>query len=125
MTLGARMVLTCAVLATIVLATGNDARAQPPVAGTFNIEWKKRTDPHLRPGLEGWVANPSNYRVGSMLLKVQTLEADRVAAERTVWVYGHVPPQGRAFFVVPIIPEDRYTYRITVDSFDLIAREGD
>jgi hypothetical protein len=102
-----------------------DVAAQPPTPQTFQIEWKKRTDPHLRPGIEGWVTNPTNYRVGSMQLKVQTVDAaNQVTAERKVWVYGHVPPTGRAFFVIPLAPSDSGNYRILVDSFDLIALES-
>ena len=59
-----------------------------------------------------------------MLLKVETLDsANQVTAERSVWVYGHVPAGGRAFFVVPLRPDDSETYRISVASYDLIARE--
>jgi len=101
------------------------AWAQRPTPQTFQIEWKKRTDPFQRPGLEGWVMNPSGYRVGSMLLKVETIGPDnKVGGERKIWVYGHVPAGGRAFFVVPLRPDDLENYRITVDSFDLISREG-
>lgn len=116
-------VLGLVVVSTFVSA--HDVAAQPPKAQTFQIEWKKRTDPHLRPGIEGWVSNPTNYRVGSMLLKVQTIDAgSQVTAERKVWVYGHVPPSGRAFFVVPLVPSDTGNYRILVDAFDLIALES-
>ena len=110
----------------VVIGLVSDVVAQSrPQPQDFKIEWKKRTDPFQRPGIEGWVANPSGYRVGSMQLKVETIDADnKVSAERKVWVYGHVPAGGRAFFVVPLQPDDRATYRITVDSFDLIALES-
>jgi hypothetical protein len=124
MGLGGRFVvaLMCAAVTFGMTAIGS---AQPrPDPKSFQVDWKKRTDPHLRPGIEGWVSNSSNYRVGSMLLKVETLDgANQVTAERTVWVYGHVPAGGRAFFVVPLRPDDNETYRISVASYDLIARE--
>lgn len=98
------------------------ARPDPQI---FEVEWKRRTEAWLRPGIEGWVYNPSGYRVGSVLLKVQTLDgASRVTDERSVWVYGHIPSRGRGYFMVPLPADDRATYRIVVDSFDLISLES-
>lgn len=110
-------------LALSVLAP--DASAQRPDPRTFEVEWKRRTDPSLRPGIEGWVSNPSNYRVGSVLLRVQTLDgANQVVSERRAWVYGHIPAGGRGQFIIFMPPDDRGTYRIVVDSFDLISQEN-
>lgn len=124
MGLGGRFVVALLCAAAVTFGATSVASAQRVDPQSFQVEWKKRTDPHLRPGLEGWVSNSSNYRVGSMLLKVETLDgANQVTAERSVWVYGHVPAGGRAFFVVPLRPDDMETYRISVTSYDLIARE--
>lgn len=118
------MMMACAMLvattATGVVADGADR----PTPQSFEVEWKRRTDPYLRSGIEGWVYNPSGYRVSSVLLRVQVVEADRVVSEKRAWVYGHIPPGGRGFFVIPLSPEDRGNYRIIVDSFDLISRES-
>ena len=109
----------------LLVGIAPEASAQRPSADTFQIEWKKRTDPWVRPGIEGWVYNPSNYRVGSMSLKLQTLDGNnQVTSERRVWVYGHVPAGGRSSFVIPISRDDQAAYRIVVDGFDLIAQEG-
>ena len=127
MRFAARLMVGLVVVLTAVFGLSPYAAAQSghPRPNDFQIEWKKRTDPFQRPGLEGWVMNPSGFRVGSMLLKVETLDAENnVSGHRKVWVYGHVPANGRAFFVVPLPPDDRATYRITVDSFDVISREG-
>ena len=123
----ARVVIGLVVITAAVSGVPSHAAAQAghPRPHDFQIEWKRRTDPFQRPGLEGWVMNPSSFRVGSMLLKVETVDAEnKVSGERKVWVYGHVPANGRAFFVVPLTPDDRASYRITVDSFDVISREG-
>ena len=123
MRLGGRLVVTLGA-AIMTFGVASVVSAQRPDPQAFQVEWKKRTDPHLRPGIEGWVSNSSSYRVGSMLLKVETLDsANRVTSERTVWVYGHVPAGGRAFFVVPLRPDDNETYRISIASYDLISRE--
>jgi hypothetical protein len=107
------------------LVAAPQASAQRPSPETFQIEWKRRSDPWVRPGIEGWVHNPSNYRVGSMSLKLQTLDAsNQVVSEKRVWVYGHVPANGRSSFVIPLSRDDQTTYRIVVDAFDLIAQEG-
>jgi hypothetical protein len=112
-------------VALVLLGVAPDASAQRPVPETFQIEWKKRTDPWVRPGIEGWVHNPSNYRVGNMSLKLQTLDANnQVIGEKRIWVYGHVPAGGRSQFVVPLSRDDQATYRIVVDAFDLISQEG-
>ncbi|MBI2206139.1 MAG: hypothetical protein HYU41_20080 [Candidatus Rokubacteria bacterium] len=116
--------LACAML---VATTGADVAAEGgdrPSPQSFEVAWKRRTDPNLRPGIEGWVYNPSGYRVSSVLLRVQVLDADRVVSEKRAWVYGHIPAGGRGFFVIPVAPDDRATYRIVVDSFDLISRES-
>ena len=124
MGLGGRWIVALACASAVMFGATAVASAQRPDAQSFQIEWKKRTDPHLRPGIEGWVSNSSSYRVGSMLLKVETLDgANQVIAERSVWVYGHVPAGGRAFFVVPLKPDDNEIYRISISSYDLIARE--
>jgi hypothetical protein len=127
MRVGARVVAGLVVAVAVVFGWSPHVAGQSghPRPNDFQVEWKRRTDPFQRPGLEGWVSNPSGFRVGSMLLKVQILDADnQVSGERKVWVYGHVPAGGRAFFVVPLQPDDRANYRIIVDSFDVISREG-
>lgn len=121
---GLTLALACVTLGA-AFATGAAAdEGARPTPQSFEVEWKRRTDPHLRPGIEGWVHNPSGYRVSSVQLRVQVVEADRVVSEKNTWVYGHIPAGGRGFFVIPLAPDDRATYRIVVDSFDLISRES-
>ena len=111
--------------ALVLLVAAPEASAQRPTPQSFQVEWKKRTDPWVRPGIEGWVYNPSNFRVGSMSLMLQTLDGNnQVVTEKRVWVYGHIPAGGRSSFVIPIGRDDQASYRIVVDAFDLIAQEG-
>jgi hypothetical protein len=113
------------VLVAMMLLGASAASAQRPTPETFRVEWKRRTDPWVRPGIEGWVHNPSSFRVGSMSLKLQKLgDDDQVVSEKRVWVYGHVPAGGRTSFVIPLSREDQSNYRIVVDAFDLISQEG-
>ena len=118
-------VKTASIVAVLILLAGAVAHAQAPRPQSFRVEWEPRTDPGSRPGVEGYVYNDSEYRVGSVRLRLEILEAasQQVVGERFSWVYGHVPPRGRTFFVVPP-PGPGQTYRITVESFDLIARES-
>jgi hypothetical protein len=122
----ASLVVLVATLALGGLGAGAHAQSASPRADTLRVEWKKRTDPWLRPAVEGYVHNPSSYRIGTVLLKVQLVDAaQRVVSERSAWVYGNIPAGDRGYFVVPILPGDRGNdYRITVESFVLISRES-
>ncbi|MBI2216201.1 MAG: hypothetical protein HYU51_02790 [Candidatus Rokubacteria bacterium] len=115
-----------ATLALGALTVTAHAQSEAPRADTLRVEWKKRTDPWLRPAVEGYVHNPSSYRIGTVLLTVQLVDgARRVVSERTAWVYGNIPAGDRGYFVVPILPGDAGNdYRITVESFVLISRES-
>jgi hypothetical protein len=104
------------------MATAQDAA---PRTATLTVEWGKRSSTWLRPAVEGYVYNPSSYRIGTVRLKVQLVDGtDRVVSQRTGWVYGNIPAGDRGYFVVPILPDDGdVTYRISVDSFFVIAHE--
>jgi hypothetical protein len=117
-------VLATLTLVAVLLATPY-ASAQRVDPETLTVEWKRRTEVWVRPGLEGWVYNPSTYRIGSVRLKVQKLDgANQVVSERHTWVYGHVPAGGRTQFVIPLEPQDSAIYRISVESFVLISQES-
>ena len=121
-----RRALRVVLLLAAVAVIASPALAQPPTAQTLRVEFGRRSDPWAKPALEGYVYNPSSYRIGSILLKVQVLDGDqKVVRERTAWLYGNVASNDRGYFVVPILPDDGADrgYRITIDSFVLIARE--
>jgi hypothetical protein len=123
MTLAGGVFVTLTLLAVLLAAA--DASAQRVDPQTLQVEWKRRTDAWVRPGLEGWVYNPSTYRIGSVRLRLQKLDdANQVVSERHTWVYGHVPAGGRTQFVIPLEPQDNAAYRISVESFVLISQES-
>ncbi|MGH7312991.1 MAG: FxLYD domain-containing protein [Candidatus Rokuibacteriota bacterium] len=96
---------------------------QPPTPQAFQVEWQPRSG-HMRPGIEGFVYNPSGYRVGSIRLKVEVLDKEgRVLREQFAWVYGAIDAGGRGYFALqPLRPGE--TCRIAVESFDLLSRQA-
>jgi hypothetical protein len=119
------VVLSLLLVSAVLTAAIVHAQSAAPRADTLRVEWKKRDDPWLRPALEGYVHNPSSYRIGTVLLRVQLLDGEeRVVKERTAWVYGNINAGDRGYFVVPVLPDESgKTYRIGVESFVLISRE--
>jgi hypothetical protein len=101
------------------------AQAQPirPTPETFPVEWQPRSG-QLRPGVEGYVYNYSEYRVGSVRLKVEVLDQQgRVSRQQFAWVYGSIDAGGRGYFTLPPLKSTE-TYRIAVESFDLLSRQA-
>ena len=82
----------------VALAGQAAAQAQGEVARQLRVEWTPLTEEWTRPRLVGHVYNESTYRIGS------------------------VPARGRAYFSVPR-PSGAESFRLTVESFVLIARE--
>lgn len=112
--------LTAAVLLPLLASATAHAQTVPP--SSFRIEWA-RTSEAFRPAVEGYVYNGSEYRVGSVRLRVEVLDgSNRVLTERFAWVYGNIDAGGRAYFVLPSL-ESNTTYRITVESFFVISRQ--
>lgn len=115
-----------ALLVTLVaLLVGGPAHAQGlgPPPSAFRVEWEKRTG-FWRPAIEGYVYNESEYRIGNVRLRIAVLDgAGHRLAEKTGWVYGAIDAHGRGHFVLPLV-EGAQTYQITVESFDLLARQA-
>jgi hypothetical protein len=112
------------VLGLVALVVGGLAHAQGsgPAPSAFRVEWEKRTG-FWRPAIEGYVYNESEYRVGNVRLRIAVLDGGGTqVTEKTGWVYGAIDARGRGHFVLPL-PEAGQTYRITVESFDLLARQ--
>jgi hypothetical protein len=109
----------------ILMCSAEIAHAQrlAPSPESFQLEWRPRSE-HMMPGIEGYVYNPSDYRIGSVRLKVEVLDKDgRVKRLEFAWVYGVIDAGGRGYFVLrPLRPEE--TCRITVESFDLLSRQA-
>jgi hypothetical protein len=112
-----------AALLGLLLAAG--AHAQMTGSGqSFPVEWARRSDPWLKPAVEGYVHNDSMFRVGNVRLRVEVLDSSsRPVNERFAWVHGNIDAGARGYFVLSL-PEAGHTYRITVVSFDLISRQA-
>jgi hypothetical protein len=112
--LGAVLVLT--------LAGGVAAQPQVEVAKLLRVEWDTQAEAWTRPRLAGHVYNDSSYRIGSVRLRVEVLDAaQQKVREELAWIYVDVPARGRAYFSVRRPGGE--AFRVTVESFVLIARE--
>jgi hypothetical protein len=112
--LGAVLVLT--------LTGGAAAQPQAEVAKLLRVEWDTQAEAWTRPRLAGHVYNDSSYRIGSVRLRVEVLDAaQQKVREELAWIYVDVPARGRAYFSVRRPGGE--AFRVTVESFVLIARE--
>ena len=105
------------------LALVDVAAAQSPEAETakaLRLEWKPSTQ---RRGVEGFVYNDSQYRIGLMRLKLEVRDGASTPTETHAWVYGNISAQGRSPFSARLTqPGEVVT--VTIESFRLIARES-
>jgi hypothetical protein len=110
-------------LSVAMLVGGASAQLQTDVARLLRVEWEPSTETWTRPRIVGYVYNDSLYRIGSVRLRLQSLDAsNQVIRETLAWIYVDVPARNRAFFSVPR-PSGAEGFRVTVESFVLIARE--
>jgi len=94
------------------------------VAQQLRVEWEAGTDKWGPPRLVGYVYNDSTYKIGSVRLRLETLDSSNaVVGEALAWIYVSVPARGRAYFSVRR-PSGGEAFRLTVESFVLIARES-
>jgi len=115
--------LMVVVLGVLGVAGHVAGQAQSEVAKMLRVEWEPGSETFGRPKLVGYVYNDSRYRIGSVRLRLESLDgAKQVTRETLAWTYIDVPSSGRAYFSVPR-PRDAQDFRITVESFVLIAVE--
>lgn len=106
----------------IGVATAQSLYAQ--VAAALRVEWQQTTSPGGRNVIAGYVYNDSAFRIGGVRLRVEILDSsNQVVGESFAWVYGNVPSRGRWGFSIPP-PKPGEAFRVTVESFHLVAREG-
>ena len=118
--------LRVAVSGLLLLGVVEGAAAQSPtdVARQLRVEWEPGSDKWGPPRLVGHIYNDSTYRIGSVRLRVETLDSsDRVVGETLAWVYVSVPARSRAYFSVRRLSGSE-VFRLTVESFVLISRES-
>lgn len=100
------------------------AQGLPPQPASFRVEWERRTGAFWRPAVEGYVYNDSDFRVGNVRLRVEVVDASgQRLGGKSVWVPGVIDARERGYFVLSP-PESGQAYQITVESFDLLARQA-
>lgn len=103
---------------------GAAAQGHPDVARLLRVEWEPGTDKWGPPRLVGHIYNDSTYKVGSVRLRLETLDSSGgLVAETLAWIYVSVPARSRAYFSVRR-PTGSDAFRLTVESFVLISRES-
>ena len=115
-----------AVCGLIILALAGvvAAQSQADVARQLRVEWESVDEPCCPPRLVGHVYNASTYRIGSVRLRVETLDDQKqVVSETLAWIYVNVSARDRAAFSIRRPPRGS-TFRLSVESFVLIAREA-
>ncbi len=107
-------------LALMVPAAASAQERGRPANDSFHVSW------HSAPGgvmhrIEGRVRNPSHVRVTDVRLQVEGLDADGQPVGRTfAWALGDITPGGETSFVVDGM-RGAATYRIAVESFDIVS----
>jgi hypothetical protein len=98
------------------------AQSQAEVAKLLRVEWEPGSDKWGPPRLVGHIYNDSTYRIGSVRLRLEVLDgSNQVVRETLAWIYVSVPARSREYFSVRRPPGE--AFRLTVESFVLIARE--
>jgi hypothetical protein len=118
------VLLALTVLIVLALAgTATAQRVEDEVLKQLRVEWETPEEAWTRPRIVGHVYNDSAYRLGSLRLRVEVLDASKeVIHKELAWIYVNVPARGRASFSVRRPTGE--AYRLTVESFVLIAREA-
>ena len=109
------------VVVLVMLTTAAWGQTQDrPGPDAFRVTWKSR--PSGTPMIEGAVYNTSAYRVTAVRLRVEGFnDASNAVGEIFAWAIGDIPPSGQTSFVAESVP-GAVTYRITVVSYDVVAR---
>ena len=103
-------------------ATAVAQQAQDEVRQLLRVEFELPGEEWTRPRIVGHVYNDSGYRVGSVRLRVEILDASKQPVRSELaWIYVDVPARGRAHFSVRRPAGE--AFRLTIESFVLIARE--
>ena len=104
-------------LALVSVTAAQSAEAE--VAKALRIEWKPSTQ---RRGIEGFVYNDSQYRIGLMRLKLDVRDGASPPTQMHAWVYGNIAAQGRSPFWARLTQPGEVV-GVTIESFRLISRD--
>jgi len=120
MRLGALVIAVTALV--VVAAVAQAQEPGRPAPGSFRFEWARRS-PSMRPGVDGYVYNDSNWRVTNLRVRAVVVDAaGATVRESVVSVWGNAVPGTRTFFVLPALREGEI-YQLTVVSFDLVSEQ--
>jgi hypothetical protein len=114
------------VLALVVLGSVDPAasQSQAAVAQMLRLEWQQVNEACCPPRLVGQIYNGSTYRISSVRLRVEALDgSNQVLRESLAWIYVTVPARGNAQF--SLRRPSGEAFRLSIESFVLIARETD
>jgi hypothetical protein len=104
----------------LALASGVSGQtAEAETARALRLEWKPSVQ---RRGIEGFVYNNSQYRIGLMRLRIELRDGAGPPTETHAWVYGNIAAQGRSPFWARL-NQPGEVVAVTIESFRLIARE--
>ncbi len=107
----------------LMLATTAAWGGDRPANDSFRVSWEPEPDP-VAARIEGRVHNDSSFRVTDVRLQVEGLDAGGQPVGRTfAWAFGDIGPGGETSFVVEGM-RGAVTYRIAVDSFDLVSSDA-
>jgi hypothetical protein len=108
--------LTVAALLTGAVGVSAQTFAPESLEQDFRLEWQVARG-RKGPGIEGYVYNKAMRTAERMRLQIDRLDASgKVVGSSTVWVFGTIREDGRAYFSASV-PEAA-SYRVSVLSFD-------
>ena len=119
-----RRITALTVAALLTGAVGVSAQIYTPesLERYFRLEWEV-TRGRKGPKVEGYVYNQAMRTAEHMRLQIERLDASaKVVGSSTVWVFGTVRPDGRAYFSASV--PDAASYRVQVLEFDWTCGGG-
>src|SRR2546429_3242445 len=119
-----RRITALTVAALLTGAVGVSAQIYTPesLERYFRLEWEV-TRGRKGPKVEGYVYNQAMRTAEHMRLQIERLDASaKVVGSSTVWVFGTVRVDGRAYFSASV--PDAASYRVQVLSFDWTCDGG-
>src|SRR5438093_9711259 len=119
-----RRITALTVAALLTGAVGVSAQIYTPesLERYFRLEWEV-TRGRKGPKVEGYVYNQAMRTAEHMRLQIERLDASaKVVGSSTVWVFGTVRVDGRAYFSASV--PDAASYRVQVLEFDWTCGGG-
>src|SRR2546430_3029891 len=119
-----RRITALTVAALLTGAVGVSAQIYTPesLERYFRLEWEV-TRGRKGPKVEGYVYNQAMRTAEHMRLQIERLDASaKVVGSSTVWVFGTVRVDGRAYFSASV--PDAASYRVQVLAFDWTCGGG-